>query len=114
MSARALFYILNDADLLNDLLEELSEAGVKGGTIFDTNGMGRALAQRPDFGAITLKLSALLKPDLKSTKTLMFVLDEAKVQSTIEVIEKVVGSLDEPGTGIAFSFPIDFIKGLKL
>lgn len=118
MKAKALFYVLNNADKLHDLLDELRDAGIRGGTIFDSNGMGRELARHGDsinsFNAMTGSLRSLIKPELKDTKTIMFVLDEEKIEEVIAVIEKVVGSLDEPGTGVAFAFPIDFIKGLKL
>lgn len=111
---KVLFYVLNDPDKLNQLLDTLEEAGIKGCTIFDSNGMGRELAKRDGLKSIVGTFKLLLKPELENTKTLMFVLDDKKVQEVIKAIESTVGNLDEPSTGIAFAFPIDFVKGLKL
>ena len=30
-----------------------------------------------------------------------------------ECIEKVIGNLDKPDTGIIFTMPVDFVKGLN-
>lgn len=111
---KAVFFVLNNADLLSRLLAKLSDNGIKGGTIIDSNGMGRELAQADEFKANFGSLRALLNPALKNTKTLIFVVAEEKLALLTEVIESVVGNLDQPGTGILFALPIDFIKGLKL
>lgn len=111
---KVLFYVLNDPDKLNQLLDTLEEAGIKGCTIFNSNGMGRELAKRDGLKSIVGSFKLLLNPELENTKTLMFVLDDKKVQEVIKAIESTVGNLDEPNTGIAFAFPIDFVKGLKL
>jgi len=111
---KALIFILNDADLLQPLLDELKEAGVRGCTIFDTSGMGRELAYKtPD--AFSMIFGAGRKtPQQTSSKTLMMVVQEDRVPGIIAAIENVVGSLDEPGTGIAFTYSLDMVKGLKL
>ncbi len=109
---RAVFYVLNDSTLLNKLIKELNSLGIRGGTIFNTNGMGRELAKDGDY-KITGFLRSLLTPELETTNTLLFVVDEEKISTLIKGIENVVGDLNEPNTGIVFSIPIDFVKGLK-
>lgn len=42
----------------------------------------------------------------------MVVKDE-KVTEVIDVIESVVGSLEEPDNGLVFTLPVDFVKGMK-
>lgn len=112
---KLLVFVLNDADLLSPLLKEFNATGVRGCTIFDSNGMGRELLRKQDdFGIMFGSLRALLKPDLKNTKTLWLVLDESRIDGVVASIEKVVGSLDNPGSGILFTLPLDFVKGLKL
>lgn len=110
---KAVFFVLNNADLLSPLLKELNKREIKGGTIFDSNGMGRELAKQDDF-QIFGTLRALLNPSLSPTKTLLFILNEEKIPVLVEAIESVVGSLDKPNSGILFAMPVDFIKGLKL
>jgi len=115
MIMKALYFILNDADLLDPLLDELREkAGIKGCTIFDTSGMGRQLAFKvPD--AFSMIFSVKKKTVTHtSSKTLLMVLDDSKISPVIDVIESVVGSLDEPGSGILFTYSLDMVKGIKL
>ncbi|MCL2555946.1 MAG: P-II family nitrogen regulator [Firmicutes bacterium] len=111
---KALIFILNDADLLQPLLDELKNAGVRGCTIFDTSGMGRELAYKtPD--AFSMIFGAGKKSmQQSSSKTLMMVVSEEKIPSILDAIERIVGSLDEPGSGIAFTYSLDMVKGLKL
>ena len=115
---RVLFYILNDADLLDPLLDRLSQAGVRGCTIFDSSGMGRQLAKKqPDaFNALFGIGSVLGNFGLSNanSKTLMMLLRQDKIDSVVSVIEQVVGDLSVAGSGILFSFAPDMIKGLKL
>lgn len=112
---KVLMFVLNDADLLQPLLSEFNQIGVRGCTIFDTGGMGRELVKKPDvFNIMFGSLRNMLNPDLKPTKTLMLILDDSKVAGVVEAIERVVGNLDLPGSGILYTFTPDFVKGLKL
>jgi len=111
---KVLIFILNDPDLLEPLLDELSVAGVKGCTIFDSNGMGRQLAKkRPDAFSLIFG-SRTNTPTHTTSKTLMMILDEARIAAVTQAIEAVVGSLDQPGSGVLFTFNLDMVKGLKL
>ena len=42
----------------------------------------------------------------------MIVLREDQVETAVQVIEREVGDLDQPDTGIVFTLPIDFIRGI--
>jgi hypothetical protein len=41
------------------------------------------------------------------------VVEEQEVKIITSIIERVVGSLETPDSGILFTLPIDFVKGLK-
>ena len=110
---KLLTYVLNDVDLLQPVLDELSATGIKGCTIFDSGGMGRERSKRPDMFNIVLGFAAN-KPDPKTTKTLMLVLKEERIPDVIAAIEAVVGRLDLPGSGILFTQELEIVKGLKL
>jgi hypothetical protein len=43
----------------------------------------------------------------------LFVTEDAKTSVITDVIEKVVGKLDKPDSGIIFTLPIDSVKGFK-
>ncbi|MCL2521408.1 MAG: hypothetical protein FWE36_00950 [Erysipelotrichales bacterium] len=109
---RAVFFVLPNAGLLKPLLNELNKRGISGGTIFNSNGMGHELTKQ-DETQIYGTLKALLNPELKENKTLLFVLDDDKMEILIDVIEDIVGDLDEPNSGFLFSFPVNYVKGYR-
>ncbi len=109
---KAVFFVLNNAELLTPLLSALSKRNISGGTIFDSNGMARELAKNEDFQLVGI-LRALLNPNLKSTKTLFFIMEAERIKILEEAIEEVVGDLSKPNSGILFSIPLDYVKGLK-
>ncbi len=109
---QVLFFILKQVGLMNDILHELAEAGIRGGTIIDAKGMGEALLNMEDlpmFGALRSLLSNEEKEDVK---ILMFVVQDSEVVPTASTIKKVV-DLSQPNTGILFSVPIYYCEGLN-
>lgn len=108
---QVLILILKQVDLMNDILHELAEAGIKGGTIVDAKGMGESLLSMEDipmFGALRQLLSSEEREDVK---LLLFVVQDDEVVSTAKTIKKVV-DLEKPNTGILFSLPIYYCEGL--
>ena len=109
---QVLFFILKQVGLMNDILHELAEAGIRGGTIIDAKGMGEALLNMEDlpmFGALRSLLSNDEKEDVK---IMMFVVQDSEVIPTTSTIKKVV-DLSQPNTGILFSVPIYYCEGLN-
>jgi hypothetical protein len=41
------------------------------------------------------------------------VLEDEKIIKVLEIIEFVIGSLNKPDTGIVFTVPVDFVKGIN-
>lgn len=111
---KILIFVLNNSELLSPLLKEFNSIGIKGCTIFDSSGIGRELAKQDELGMMFGTLHSLLKPDVENTKTLMLILNEDKIESVISSIEKIVGNLEDSGTGILFTFSPDIVKGIKL
>ena len=107
-----LFFILKQTHLLNDILHELAEAGVRGGAILDAKGMGESLANMEDipmFGALRQILSSEEK---EQVKLLMFVAEDSEIVPIANTIKKVV-DLSKPNTGIIFSLPVYYCEGLN-
>jgi nitrogen regulatory protein PII len=109
---KLLVYVLIKVELLQPLLTALAKDGVSGATIIDSTGMGRELADRDEFSLFG-SLKALMSNHNHLTKTLLFVTEDAKTSVITDVIEKVVGKLDKPDSGIIFTLPIDSVKGFK-
>ena len=39
-------------------------------------------------------------------------MEDELVEPLVTAVEGVVGDLNEPGTGVAFAVPVDFVKGI--
>jgi nitrogen regulatory protein PII len=109
---KLLIYVLIKIDLLQTLLTTLANEGVTGATIIDSTGMGRELAEHDEFSLFG-SLKALMSNHNHLTKTMLFVTEDDKVTLITDTIERVVGQLDKPDSGILFTLPIDAVKGYK-
>lgn len=110
---KLLVLVLNDIDLLDDLLQNFINYGIKGATIIDSTGMARFLTSLgnediPLFGSLKLMLSG------RDTfnKTIFVALKDEQVDTCIKCIKEVVGDFNTPDSGILFTLPIDYIEGL--
>ncbi|MCI8406049.1 MAG: hypothetical protein HFE43_03435 [Oscillospiraceae bacterium] len=105
------FLVLNKVECLEELLVQLTEAGVHGGTVIESTGMARLLGDAEDlhiFGS----LRKLLDPSRVESKTLFFVLREEQIPALRQVVNQVTGGLEKPDTGILFGMPVTFVEGI--
>ncbi|WP_458863608.1 P-II family nitrogen regulator [Acidaminobacterium chupaoyuni] len=106
--------ILNRVELLDDLLEKFMKEGISGATILQSRGMAHQLfsnaSEDPGFLG---SLKALLDPEREENLTILTVVKDEMVAHAVEVIEDVVGDLKRPDTGIVFTVPVDFMKGIQ-
>ncbi|HHY83385.1 MAG TPA: hypothetical protein GX505_12035 [Clostridiales bacterium] len=111
---KLLVYVLNNDDLLDDLLQSFMKSGIKGATIIESMGMARVLTSHnneniPLIGSLKLLLSG----GCPFNKTIFVALKDEQVNTCIMAIKEVVGSLNEPDSGILFTLPIDYIEGFE-
>lgn len=108
-----LFIVLNETEFLDDILDEFVKIGIKGATILDSQGMGRALTARGDepfFGA----LRNLLDNSRPYNKTIFTVVeDKDLLDKAIESVKNVVGDIHRPGVGMMFTLPVGNIYGMS-
>lgn len=111
---KVLFFVLNKTEKLDDVLTEFAHADIGGATILSSTGMARVLSSHYEDDDIPFlgSVRAFLNPDRKKSYTIFAVLNDKEVETAIQVIEKVVGNLNHKDTGIVFTFPVDFVKGL--
>mgnify|MGYP000520267429 CR=1 FL=1 len=104
-------FVLNNEDLLDEVLAAFVEAGVPGATILDSEGMGHFLTYEvPLFAGF----KEFMKGNKPYNKTIFSVIErDEQLRRLQELIEKVCGSLANPGTGILFSVPVDFALGIR-
>ncbi|MEG1887842.1 MAG: hypothetical protein RR177_06890 [Oscillospiraceae bacterium] len=109
---QAMFFVLNKTEVLDRLLLELSEAGIRGATVINSTGMAHSIASREDSPAIST-FRAFFLSDREDNKTIFMILDENEAQIARKVINCVVGDLSKPDTGILFSIPTLFVDGIS-
>lgn len=107
---KLLVFVLNKEELLEDVLVAYVEAGIAGATILDSEGMGRFLTYEVPLFA---DFKDFMKGNKPYNKTIFSVVrDDTKIAVLERLLDEICGGLDEPGTGILFSLPVDFARGL--
>jgi nitrogen regulatory protein P-II 1 len=108
-----LVLVLNKEELLEEVLENLVQAGVPGATILDSTGMGRTLAQA-DHDHVLAGLRTLFKHSRPHNKTIFSVIDSVeKKEKAINKIKETIGDFDKPGVGIMFTLPLVDVIGVN-
>ena len=106
---RLLVAVINDPEKLDETLSGFVELGITGATILRSEGMGGLLAHEiPIFAG----LQTLISGSRPQNCMVLSVIPTDKVADAITLLQEVVGSLDQPATGIAFTLPVDQIVGL--
>ncbi|MDD3671523.1 MAG: hypothetical protein PHR01_09620 [Sphaerochaetaceae bacterium] len=101
---------MNNEEFLEEVLEIYIEAGVPGATIFDSEGMGRFLTYEiPLFAGF----KDFMKGNKPYNKTIISVIrSEETLERLKKLLDKKVGGINNPGTGIMFTLPVDWAAGL--
>ncbi len=104
-------FICNRPEKLEEILEGFLEVGITGATVIDSLGMGHILATEvPIFAGFR---ESLFGSAAAYNKTILSVIKEPeKVKSAYNIVQEICGNLDKPGVGIAFSVPLEQVKGL--
>lgn len=107
---KLLVFILNNEEYLEEVLEAYIEAGVTGSTIIDSEGMGRFLTYEvPLFAGF----KEFMKGNKPYNKTILSVVrNEATIEKVTSLVDEIIGGLENPGTGIMFTLPVDWASGL--
>ena len=108
-----LVFVLNKDEYLNQVLEYFVEIGIKGATILDSKGMGRTFMSNHDIPVVGGIRKLIFFQSRPSNKTIFSVIEsKEKAVEAMELIEQKIGSLKNPGAGIAFILPLEMVKGL--
>ncbi|MFV0379443.1 MAG: hypothetical protein ACK5KQ_01275 [Anaerorhabdus sp.] len=104
-----LFFVLNKLDCLDDLLKGFSDNKISGATVIDSTGLAHLLAEN-DYGFGMLR--TLLDLSRPQNKTIFMVCDKSEVKRIEKIIEDSVGDLNEANTGVLFTVPVSYVKGI--
>ena len=105
-----LVIILEDADLLQKLLQNLYDAGVTGVTVVDSVGGYHTQSWLKDIGLGGLV--NLFQNRDSAQKMLLSVMESDLVDGAIAAAEQAVGGFGHPESGILFTIPIGHTVGL--
>jgi len=103
--------VVNEPRKVDDILQAFLEIGVTGATVIDSYGMGSLLVEDiPIFAGFR----SLLSTSSNYNKTIFSVIKSKEmVEQAVAAIEAICGNLENPSSGIVFTIPVTFVKGLK-
>lgn len=101
--------IINEEEKLDSLLAGFVDLGITGATVIQSEGMGRVLTEDvPIFAG----LQSLVSRSRPQNQTVFSIMDSAKLDGALALLQTIVGDLNNPATGIAFTVPVDRVVGL--
>lgn len=104
--------ILKNDRQMDEILKELAEKGVHGGTILDGRGMGEELVNMEDIPMFGMLRRVLKDEETPNCKVILFVLKDEQIVEARTTIKRIV-NLKEPNSGIMFEIPITYVSGLS-
>lgn len=109
-----LFFVLNRSEMLDDILTSFADHDIHGATILDSKGMVHLLASHSDEGEVPFfgAMRAFLKPERENSNLIITAVNDDHVENAVKAIEDVIGDLSKPDTGVVFTVPISYVKGL--
>ena len=105
--------VLEQTEHLPGILEAFVKIGVTGTTVLDSVGMGRILVESGSGVSVGEAIAGVLEKGKPTNKTVFAVIrDKETLDKAIDVIRGYCGDLNDPGKGILFTFPLEFVDGL--
>lgn len=104
-----IMFVLDDNEFLCQILDAWSNLGVSGATIIDSTGLYRRQLKH-----VPLRYTYGDQPlqEIGNTTFFAIVEDEKIVHACLDAVEKIVGDLDEPNTGVFTAWPLSMTKGI--
>lgn len=114
INMKLLIFILNKTEKLDALLTELANHDFSGATVLDSMGMARLLSHKHDEDEIPFlgSLRVFLNPEREKSKVIFAAIQDEQLTEAVDIIESIVGDLSGRDTGVIFSVPIDYTKGI--
>ncbi len=108
-------FVLDDANLCNDLLRAWEGAGVSGVTLLESTGLNRLRrAGLRDDIPLMPSLADIFRSSETHHRTLFSAVDsDEQIERIVAATESVVGDLAEPNTGLLFVVPLYKVYGLN-
>lgn len=104
-----IMFVLDDPKYLDQILEGWSNLGIPGATIVESTGLHRRQIKRIPMRYLYGNTTSF---EVGNTTLFVVVPNEEMIKVCLEEIERVVGDLDEPNTGIFTAWPLAIVKGI--
>ena len=109
-----LFLIIKRVELVDDIMQNLAKAGIKGGTCIDSIGMAKSISSMGNLPMIGVLRSMLNGEDpAQKGKTIMVAINDDQVETAVKAITDITGDLNKPNAGVLFGVPITFAQGIN-
>lgn len=106
-----LIFFTKKEEFIDELMKRLAIAGVKGGTVLESTGMAKSLANVDGMPMFDI-FKEIVKTQNESSKTILLGVEENKVQDVRNIVSEVFGDLSQPNTGVLMGIPLSFADGV--
>ncbi|MCC8191712.1 MAG: hypothetical protein LIO41_01520 [Ruminococcus sp.] len=107
-----LLLVTKKEELLDELMKQLAMAGVRGGTVLDSTGMAKSLANVDGMPMFDV-FKEIVKQQNTTSKTVLIGVEDEKVDVVRKTVSEVFGDLNNPNTGVLMGIPLSFIDGIN-
>ena len=107
---QVVFLVLYKTECLQDLVNELKANDFSSGTIIDSYGIYHAQAKSDQ--RLLDQIRIFIENPHEDSKILFFIVKNERVEQLKSIIDRCVGGIENPHTGIIFGFEPSFFCGL--
>lgn len=108
------FIVLNDLSYMDDILEVFVKLGVKGATILDSYGMGKALRESSTLNYLMKgPIDRAVPEDTHESKTIFSVIETTQAEFVIKTVDNLLKGSKNKTAGFIFSLPVNTVNPIK-
>lgn len=108
------FIVLNDVALMDDVLEVFVKLGVKGATIVDSYGMGKALRESTTLNYLMKgPMDRAVPEDTHESKTIFSVIETKQAEFVVKTVDNLLKGSKNSSAGFIFTLPVNSINPIK-
>ena len=107
-----IYIIMKQINRTDELMVALANAGVKGATILDSEGMAKYLYKAENVQTLDFLKQILHKENANASKTIILAVNDDMVDTVRTTVKSILGNFDTPNVGVMFGVPISFTDGI--
>lgn len=108
-----LVIILKKSEIVDELMQELADSGIKGGSVVETTGMAKSLKSTSNLDILNALSDILGSSPSANSNMILIALPDNKLEKAKEVVHRVCGDLSKPNAGVMFALPITYSEGIN-